>query len=296
VRASAGHSEPFGLKYLGVGNEDEISPIFKERFKMIYEAIKTRHPEIIVIGTVGPFPDGEDFKKGWTFAKELQVGMVDEHYYVSPQWFWDNQARYDAYDRKSAHVYVGEYAAHDRDRRNNSLRSAIAEAAGLCSFERNGDVVELASYAPLLSREGHTQWHPDMIYFTGTDVCLTPNYYVQCLFGQNSGNRYIDTTVTPLAKPATLTASTVRDSKSGELIVKIVNGASTVASMTVQITTGNEGELKATKTVLTGPSSECYNAIGQTPMVAPVSSDITMKPVFEYEAPANSLTVFRIRK
>jgi hypothetical protein len=54
-RAAAGHPEPFGLKYLGVGNEDAITPIFKERFKMIYDAVKAKHPEIVVIGTSGPF-------------------------------------------------------------------------------------------------------------------------------------------------------------------------------------------------------------------------------------------------
>ena len=100
-RAAAGHPEPFGLKYLGVGNEDAITPIFKERFKMIYEALKARYPEITVIGTVGPFAGGEDYDNGWAFAKELQLAMVDEHYYVSPQWFWDNLSRYNNYDRSS---------------------------------------------------------------------------------------------------------------------------------------------------------------------------------------------------
>ncbi len=159
-RAAAGHPEPFGLKYLGVGNEDAITPIFKERFKMIYDVLKEKHPEIVVVGTVGPFAGGEDYDNGWAFATELKLPIVDEHYYVSPQWFWDNLGRYDSYRRGATTVYVGEYAAHDRGRRN-TLRSALAEAAGLTSFERNGDVVQFASYAPLLARRGHTQWHPD---------------------------------------------------------------------------------------------------------------------------------------
>jgi alpha-L-arabinofuranosidase len=195
VRAAAGHPEPFGLKYLGVGNEDAITPAFKERFKMIRDAVQTMHPEIVVVGTVGPFADGVDYDNGWEFARELKLAMVDEHYYVPPQWFWDNLSRYDSYDRASAKVYVGEYAAHDRDRERNSLRSAISEAAGLTGFERNGDVVHFASYAPLLARRGHTQWHPDLIYFDGSEVFLTPNYYVQQLFGQNAGDAYLPTTL-----------------------------------------------------------------------------------------------------
>lgn len=296
VRAAAGHPEPFGLKYLGVGNEDDITPIFKERFKMIYAALKEKHPEITVVGTVGPFPNGSEFDKGWAFAKELQVPMVDEHYYVAPQWFWDNQSRYDKYDRNGPKVYVGEYAAHDRDRTRSTLRSALAEAAGMTAFERNGDVVHFTSYAPLLARRHHTQWHPDMIYFTGTEVFRTANYYAQQLFGQNSGDKYLATTISPATKPPTLVTSAVRDSKSGDLIVKIVNGANTNAVLKVELAGLPTGNLKATKTVLTGASADAYNEDGQPPVVKPVSSETTLKPVFDCEAPANSLTVFRIQQ
>jgi len=295
VRAAAGHPEPFGLKYLGVGNEDAITPIFKERFKMIYEALKEEHPEITVIGTVGPFASGEDYDSGWAFAKELSLAMVDEHYYVPPRWFWENLERYDKYDRNIAKVYVGEYAAHDRDRRRNSLRSAIAEAAGMTAFERNGDVVHFASYAPLFGRRNHTQWHPDMIYFTGTEVFLTPNYCVQQLFGQNSGDTYLPTTLDATSKPPTLAASAVRDSKSGHLIVRIVNGAGVSAALTVKLAGVAAGELNATRTVLTGADADAFNEDGQPPAVKPVASEVTLAPTFDYEAPAHSLSVFRIR-
>jgi alpha-L-arabinofuranosidase len=292
-RAAVGHPEPFGLKYLGVGNEDAITPIFEERFKMIYDALKERHPEIVVIGTSGPFAGGEDFDNGWAFARELNLEMVDEHYYVSPRWFWDNLNRYDNYDRDGARVYVGEYAAHDRDRRRNTLRSAVAEAAGLTSFERNGDIVHFASYAPLLARRGHTQWHPDLIYFTGTEVFPTANYYVQQLFGQNSGDTYLETTIAPATKPPTLAASTVRDSDSGDVIVKIVNGAAAPAALTIELAGRRAGEFKATKTVLTGADADAYNEDGQPPAVKPVASEVTITSTFDYQAPAHSLTVFR---
>jgi alpha-L-arabinofuranosidase len=295
VRAAAGHPEPFGLKYVGVGNEDAITPLFKERFQMIQETMKAKHPEITVIGTVGPFAGGEDYDNGWAFARELNLAMVDEHYYVAPQWFWDNLQRYDRYDRNSARVYVGEYAAHDRDRRRNSLRSALAEAAGMTAFERNGDVVHFASYAPLFARRDHTQWHPDMIYFTGTEVFLTPNYYVQQLFGQNSGDTYLPTTLDATAKPPTLAASAVRDSKSGHLIIKIVNGASAPAALKIELAGLAAEELRATRTVLSGADADAFNDDGRPPAVKPIASEVTLKPTFDYEAPAHSLTVLRIR-
>jgi alpha-L-arabinofuranosidase len=294
-RAAAGHPEPFGLKHLGVGNEDEITPAFKERFKMIYDAVKAKHPDMVVIGTTGPFASGRDYDEGWKFARELKLAMVDEHYYVAPQWFWDNLQRYDTYDRDSAKVYVGEYAAHDRDKRRSTLRSAIAEAASMTAFERNGDVVQFASYAPLLARRNHTQWHPDLIYFTGTDIFPTANYYVQQLFGQNSGDSYLTTTIDSAPTPPKLAASTIRDSKSGDMVLKIVNGAENATALQVELAGIPESEFQAARTVLTGASADVINEDGQPPAVKPVSSEITLKTSFAYEAPANSLTVFRIK-
>ena len=294
-RAAAGHPAPFGLKYVGVGNEDAITPIFRERFRMIYRALKEKHPEIVVVGTSGPFASGEDYDNGWAFARELELPMVDEHYYVAPQWFWSNLTRYDRYDRNSAKVYVGEYAAHDRDKRRSTLRSALAEAAGMTAFERNGDVVHFASYAPLLARRGHTQWHPDLIYFTGTEIHLTASYYAQQLFGQNGGDRYLDTTIAPASRPPMLAASTVLDSQTGDLIVKIVNGAGVSAAMKVKLAGFTGAEYKATRTVLTGANADAFNEDNQPLSVKPVVSEVTLKPEFDYEAPACSLSVFRVR-
>ena len=96
-RAAAGHPEPFNLEYVGVGNEDKMTPEFEERFTQIYKAIKEKHPEITVIGTVGPFLEGEDFEKGWEIADRLKLGIVDEHYFTQAEWFLGNQHRYDSY-------------------------------------------------------------------------------------------------------------------------------------------------------------------------------------------------------
>lgn len=293
VRAAAGHAAPFGLKYLGVGNEDAITPEFKERFKMIYDVLKAKHPEIVVVGTVGPFPDGEDFDKGWEFARELKLPMVDEHYYRPPQWFWDNLARYDSYDRKGPKVYVGEYAAHDEGRRN-TLRSALAEAAFLTSIERNGDVVSRASYAPLLSRRGHTQWTPDMIYFNGTEIFPSLNYTVQRLFGSNHGDAFVSTTVSQGATGARLATSSVRDSKSGDLIIKIVNGDDAAQTLAIHLTGTAKLPEKAEQIVFGGVSADVANMDDKPAAVSPRTETVPLSNSFTYQAPANSLTIFRI--
>jgi len=189
-RAAAGHPAPFHLEYLGVGNEDAQTPEFGVRFKMIYDAVKAKYPNITVVGTVGPAPSGNDFNEGWKFADALGVDIVDEHYYQKPEWFLSNLHRYDDYDRAATKVYVGEYASW-----GNSLFNALAEAAYMTALERNGDVVRMASYAPLLGKERHMQWQPNLIYFDNTKVSPSVNYYVQQLFSRNQGDVYLPTAV-----------------------------------------------------------------------------------------------------
>ncbi|OQP54525.1 alpha-N-arabinofuranosidase [Niastella yeongjuensis] len=293
-RAAAGHPGPFHLKYIGIGNEDKITPVFKERFKMIYDVVHAKHPEITIIGTVGPFHSGEDYDLGWNFANEVKVEMVDEHYYEKPEWFVSNLTRYDTYSRAHSKVYVGEYAAHDVKRRN-TLRSALAEALYMTSLERNGDVVLFASYAPLLGRRGHTQWNPNLIYFTGTQICPTINYYAQKLFANNEGDVYypnvISAKVADTAK--TFAASCVTDSKTGDLILKIVNRDS--VGMAAKINLGSMGAFNANAsvTVLSGdPDAE--NSCAGSQNIQPQTSKLTVNKSFTYQAPANSLTVIRI--
>ena len=226
VRAKAGHPKPFDLKYIGIGNEDLISDVFIERFTMIYNAIQKAHPEITVIGTVGPFSSGSDYEQGWRLADELEIPMVDEHYYQPPGWFIHNQDFYDTYDRSKSKVYLGEYAAHLPGRPNN-IETALSEALYLTSIERNGDIVEMSSYAPLLAKEGSTQWNPDLIYFDNSQVHLTPGYYVQKLFGNHSGTLYFDHQMQLSSSRGDVkkrvAVSSVLDESSNELIIKMVN-------------------------------------------------------------------------
>lgn len=290
-RAEAGHPEPFHLRYLGIGNEDKITPVFKERFQMIYAVLKEKHPEITVVGTVGPFPDGEDFDAGWKIAGELCLPMVDEHYYKSPQWFWDNLRRYDTYDRAKSKVYLGEYAAHD-DKRRSTLRAAIAEAAYLTSLERNGDVVAMASYAPLLAKRGNTHWSPNLIYFDNTGVFPTISYHVQQLFSRNAGDTALGISVPNL--PA-LAASCVRDSASGDIILKLVNGAPEARPLRISLTGAANLSPSAEMTVLAGDDADVVNPDGKPPVVFPVVRMIPATPAFEHALPANSLTILRIK-
>jgi len=253
MRADAGHPAPFNLKYIGIGNEDIISTVFEERYEMICRALRERHPEIKVCGTVGPFHSpSADYEEGWEFTRlnpELQY-MVDEHYYESTGWFMNHRDYYDQYDRQSAKVYLGEWAASTKVKLPN-VETALAEALYLTDIERNGDIVEMTSYAPMLCKDGHSNWNPDMIYFSNTDIRTTPAYEIQRLFSVYSGDRYVasqltvDSIVTRQPLDATqpvptceslqhrVGASIVADSKSGQRYLKLVNALPVELQVTI---------------------------------------------------------------
>lgn len=286
LRAVAGHPGPFGLKYIGIGNEDLISDIFEERFTLIYKTIKEKHPEITVIGTVGPFSEGTDYDEGWKIAGELNLPIVDEHYYQAPGWFVNNQDFYDKYDRSKSKVYLGEYASW-----GNTLYNALAEALFLCSVERNADVVVMSSYAPLLAREGNTQWHTDLIYFNNTGVKPSVNYYVQQLYGQNAGEIYIPVDIILSDSRADIKkrigVSVVRDTKNHEIIVKLVNILPVAAKATIDLEGLNITGSEAEAIVLKGNPGEKN--------VIPEKYQLQVSKTLKVGLPPYSFTVFRIK-
>ena len=290
IRAESGHPKPFNLKYIGIGNEDLITDVFEERFTMIYLAIKEKYPEMIVVGTVGPFNEGTDYVEGWKLADKLGIPMVDEHYYQSPGWFLHNQDFYDKYDRsKKTKVYLGEYATHIPGRRAN-METALTEALYLAALERNGDVVHMTSYAPLLAKDGRTQWNPDLIYFNNREVRPTTGYYVQKLYGQNAGDHYIPSQINLDNQDSRVKlrvgSSIVRDSKTGDVIVKLVNLLPVSIETDVRLPGMDGIQSSATRTVLAG-------APETTPL--PVTDTIEAGTSFKQELPAYSFTVIRLK-
>lgn len=292
-RAAAGHPAPFGLKYLGVGNEDHITPAFEERFRMIHAAVRAKHPEITVIGTVGPNPDDNDYRKGWRIARDMKLEMVDEHCYRAPQWFWDNLGRWDSYDRKQAKVYLGEWAAHD-DKRRSTLRAAIAEAAYLTAMERNGDIVRLASYAPLLAKKNHTHWSPNLIYFDNTGVYPTISWQVQRLFATHHGDHYLTTEADLPPSGGRFAASAVRDGKSGDLILKFVNGEDQARPLSVRLAGLADFRAEASVITVAGADANAANDFANPRAVTPTAGKLAVGATFAYQSPANSLTVIRV--
>lgn len=289
VRADAGHPEPFNLKYLGLGNEEKITPEFEERFKFIYDQVRAKYPDIVIVGTAGPgsHPGNGDYEEGWRFATELEVPILDEHYYEQRNYFLTSR-QYDSYPRdRKTKVYLGEYASKDR-----KLIDALAEGLYLLHVERNADVVVMTSYAPLFARKNTNNWNPDLIYFDNERPFLTCSYYVQQMFGQSSGDYfYGDCVKFDREDDNLLGQSVVLDTQSRKLYLKVCNAGENAAKATINLSRFG-GFKSVTKTVIKGqPDDE--NNFDQQP-IAPVTETVKLKSKATLDVDPYSITMYSI--
>ena len=299
VRADMGHPEPFKMKYIGVGNE-QWGPEYIERYKVFNEAISEKYPEIIIVSGSGPFPDGDYFEYGMKELKEIGAEIIDEHYYRSPEWFRENATRYDSYDRNGPKIFAGEYAAQSvaiasPDNKNN-WETALSEAAFMTGLERNAEVVQLTSYAPLMAHAEGWQWTPDMIWFNNLESYGTPNYYVQKLYSTNKGTDLISVTQDGenLVGQEELYASATLDSEANEVVVKVVNTSNKAQEIQLNFE-GKRLKNKGSVIVLKEADLTQENSFESTQEIAPVTEELKVKKdVATYEVSAYSLNIIRI--
>ncbi|NWL02765.1 alpha-L-arabinofuranosidase [Flavobacterium collinsii] len=300
IRYDMGHPKPFNLKYIGVGNE-QWGPDYIDRYKIFEKAIKAKYPNIIIVSGSGPSPDGEHFDFAMEELKKLNAELVDEHYYQSPKWFRENAGRYDKYDRKGPKIFAGEYAAQSVSGANpnnrNNWECAFSEAAFMTGLERNAAVVHLTSYAPLMAHEDAWQWTPDMIWFNNLDSHGSANYYVQQLFSTNKGTDLLDITQDgkALIGQNNLYASAVKDVNSKEIIVKLVNTASTASEVSIDLKGAKLGS-KGSIISLVSANLQDENTFAEPKKITPKQSEYKItKGKQQLNLPAYSVTVLKLK-
>ncbi|MBR3764171.1 MAG: carbohydrate binding domain-containing protein [Clostridia bacterium] len=287
LRAEMGHPEPFGLRYLGIGNEN-WDAAYWNRFDILYRIVKEAHPEITIISSAGPVAEGGLPQNAWrTIRQKYADTIVDEHYYMAGDWFLSHTHRYDNYPRTTK-VFVGEYAAHEATvsgRRPNNLYSAVCEAAYMTGLERNSDVVAMASYAPLMARDGMQQWTPDLIWFNAREVLLTPNYYVQQMFAATVGDQVVASELDSINQLVYHVVTRTDD----VLYVKLVNASAYEDVLTLNLAGVPDGTASVVR--LTGEKS-AVNTFHRPDTVVPVTSEMSFAGgAAEINLPPYSVTI-----
>jgi alpha-N-arabinofuranosidase len=301
IRTKMGHPASFNLKFLGIGNE-QWGPQYFERYALFEKAIREKYPEIVLVSSTGPQPDGDLFDFANNALKGVKADIVDEHYYRPPSWFLQNASRYDTYDRNSFKIFAGEYAAQSVSTTSplnrNNWECALSEAAFMTGLERNADVVVMCSYAPLFAHYEGWQWTPDLIWFDNLKAYGTANYQVQKLFSNNRGTHVLNILQNnePVAGRDSLFATAAFDKQTGEVILKLVNASSTPKNPEIVLKTNHKIQSKAVNILLHHSDLHAMNSPENSTAIAPVPAEIAVRgKKIMPKLPAYSFSVVRIK-
>ena len=189
-----GHPQPFPLKYVEIGNEHPPA-LYGDYYKKFRDAIKAKYPQIVVIMSMywSGLNPGAIARAG-----DDHIDVVDEHSYRPSGWIRNNFDYFDNYPRKPWKVYVGEYAHHHG---SGDWSAAMDDSVYLMMLERNGDLVTMASYAPLFANLNQRDWGVNLIEYDSSRSFAHASYYVQQVFNATRPDVNLASTVDVLPKP-----------------------------------------------------------------------------------------------
>lgn len=269
VRAAMGHPQPFKLDYVSIGNQECWMLYYRGNYQKFYSAIKAAYPDINIISSCDKS----------TISASNPADLYDVHVYASSANMFSRSSMFDNTPRSGPKAIVSEYAVTGNDAGKGTLVAALAEAAFLVGLEKNSDVVEMASCAPLFVNDNDRRWSPDAIVFNSWQHYGCPNYWMLHFFKDSSGATFHPTT-TQVSNYDQMVASTITwqspKDKSTYLKIKVVNFGSKAVDLNITVT-GLESGIKSSgskKTVLTSATPLDENSFEQPEKVAPVSSPV----------------------
>ncbi|KAA8641470.1 uncharacterized protein ATNIH1004_001935 [Aspergillus tanneri] len=223
MRASNGREDPWSVRYIEIGNEDDFSGgcnTYPDRFQQIYNAISEKYPQLTIVAST---------IDGRCLPEALPGIIYDYHYYRRPD---ELAAMFDEWDNQP---------------RSQPVMCSCSEAVHMIGLERNSDVVKMAAYTPLLQHFGFTQWSPTLYGFdSGPDsITLSTSYYVQKMFSTNRGTTILPVKTTAEFGPLYWVASRANST----YYVKLANYGEEKQTVHVQVPDTRSGRLE----MLSGP-------------------------------------------
>jgi alpha-N-arabinofuranosidase len=160
-------------------------------------------------------------------------------------------------------------------------------------MERNSDIILMQCYAPLLVNvnPGAWQWRPDLIGYDALSAYGSPSYHAIQMFSRNLGDELLPVQLTDTSVHACAT----RDSKTGEVFLKLVNPQPNPQHLRLDINGVASLAPKAAVTTLAA-SPDDTNSIDHPRRVVPVITTLRgLHPSFTYNFPPHSVVVLKLK-
>jgi alpha-N-arabinofuranosidase len=291
LRAERGHPEPFHVKYWQIGNEQSGEEY--ERVLLQYaRAIRDRYPDLALLASYpsddillslsdvidyvcphfyAPYsPEGEDQIRQWIEKidrvarnKKLKIGITE----------WNHTASHRGWGRAWL----------------LTLYNALNAARMLNMYQRLGDRIRIANRSNLTNSccSGAVQTN-------GTDLYLTPCYYVQKAYANLAGDTALQVTTEP---SGSLDVAATRKAQTGEIALFVVNYHSQARRCRVEFAEMSPSTTTLDVWTLSGPSLDAVNSFQEKERIAPTEFRLPLREgALVYEFPACSVTVLRLRE
>jgi hypothetical protein len=314
-RAEDGHPKPYNLKYLEIGNEEQVNESYWQKFKPIAEAIWAKDPSIILI--VGDFAYDHPIIDPFHFtgaagritslsAQQKILQLAKEH--DCEVWFdvhvWTEGPRptfggtfsyIDALDK------LAEGAKHrvvifELNAGNHSQRRALANAAAINAVERDGRLPIVTS-ANCLQPDGQNDngWDQGLLFLNPAQVWLQPPGYVTQMISRNYQPLLVKSEVKSTGD--VLDASVKRSEDNKTVVLQVVNISDQPTTATINLA-GFIPSLSVAKVeTLAGPL-DARNTADQPEIIKPSSTEWKhglKDGVTTYTFLANSFTVIKFK-
>jgi hypothetical protein len=312
-RAADGHPAPYRLKYLQLGNEEQVNEAYWQKFKPMAEAIWAKDQQIILV--VGDFAYGQKITDPFNFrgaagrittlaAQQKILQLARQHnrevwfdVHISTEGprpdFGGTISYIDALERiadgAKHRVVIFEFNAG-----NHTQRRALANAMAINAVERDGRM-PIATSANCLQPDGQNDndWNQGLLFLNPTQVWLQPPGYVTRMFSRNYQPQLVKCRVE--APADTLDVNAKRSDNGKVLVLQAVNPSDKPVASRISVTGFVPRKSTGQVSELSGPLA-AKNTAAQPSAIVPQSRPWThglKDGVTSYTFPPHSVTVLR---
>ena len=303
-RAENGHSKPYGVKYLEIGNEEVIfngdsKPAYEEyvqRFKVLYDAMRQKDASLKFVSAAWWRPDSPNME--YVF-KELN-GKAD---YWDLHVGGDNPSAGLETDKQLTKMLVSfrkwdpdtkmKIAVFEENGSKHGIQRALGHATNMNAIRKHSEDVLTSSPANALQpdRQNDNDWDQGQIFFTSDQVWGMPPFYAQKMQAANHLPLRIKTSTN-----GTLDISGAKSETGKELVLYVVNTGAKVIDTKIEFTGFENRKLDVNVSTLSGNLSS-FNIVKRQKEFITENSKVVIpanNPTYRFQP--FSYTVLRFTK
>ena len=292
--------EPYGLKYIEIGNEENLFSAarhdyehYVERYLVLYEAIHAVYPELLFINAAWWRPDEVETMKYVFQSLDGKCDLWDYHPWTeTPQQAKDIEAEI----AKMRQFFLEwnpqtsmRCAILEENGNTHDMARALAHAVMLNVVRRSAGFVPLDSPANALQpyKQNDNGWDQGQIFFSPSQVWMQPPFYAQQMAAKNHQPLLVESSC---SSNTNLDYTATRNEAGDTIVLHIVNYGTQTRGLTLNLT--GFGEIGSITSLSLSGTLNGENTPERPTRFVPVESTIT--PGGRLVLKPNSYSVFVI--